>query len=156
MPTQAAATGAPAPSGGTTAQVVPSSTMTTAAPIGLKQTSAANKVTVWLTSLAKVTVQGHGPGEISGPAVAVTVRVRNGASTPLDLDHVIVNLLDAKGQLATPMSGDPAAPFHGRLAAGADQSAVYVFSVTASALKPVQISVTYDVEEPTVLFKGNL
>lgn len=146
----------PAPSGGTTAQVVPKSTMTTAAPIGLKQTSAANKVEVSLTSLAKVNVQGRGPGEISGPAVAVTVRVRNGASAPLDLDHVIVNLLDAKGQLATPMTGDPAAPFQGKLAAGAGQSAVYVFSVAASALKPVQISVTYDVEAPTVLFKGNL
>ncbi|WP_169923673.1 hypothetical protein [Propionicimonas paludicola] len=130
--------------------------MTTAAPIGLGETSPANPVAVSLTKLVRLQVEGKGPGEISGPAVAVTVRIRNQATSPLDLDHVIVNLLDATGQLATPMTADPAAPFHGQLAAGADQSAVYVFSVTKDALRPVQISVTYNVEEPTVLFKGNL
>lgn len=145
----------PSVSMGTTAQAVPGSKLTTAAPIGLDKTSGA-KVKVSLAALKQLDVEGRGPGEISGPAVAVTVKINNQTTKALDLDHVIVNLLDARGQLATPMTGDPAAPFQGTLAAGAVGQAVYVFSVSESALKPVQISVTYDIEEPTVLFKGNL
>jgi hypothetical protein len=141
---------------GTTAEVVPSATMTTAAPIGLDESSSKGVVKVSLTKLADLKAEAMGPGEIAGPAVAVTVKIRNGGDQALDLDHVIVNLLDANGELATPMTGDPAAPLQGQLAAGASQSGVYVFSVAKAQRKPVQISVTYDVKEPTVLFKGNL
>lgn len=146
-PTNVAATSAPT-------ETVAANPQTTASPVALNHNYQAGKVEVSLTSLKAVNAKGVGPGEISGPALAVSVRIVNGTTTPLDMGHVIVNLLDAKGNVATPLS--PSAPFSGSIAAGGSAKGTYEFSIAKNVRKPVEVSVTYDLDQPTALFVGNV
>lgn len=152
----AVATASPTPVAATSAPTatVSANPQTTASPVTLNHSYQAGKVEVSLTSLKAVNAKGAGPGEISGPALAVSVRIINGAATSLDVSHVIVNLLDAKGNVATPLS--PSAPFSGSVAAGGSAKGTYEFSIAKNVRKPVKVSVTYDLDQPTALFVGNV
>lgn len=148
----AAAPSAPSPSAPTA--TVPANPQTTASPLALDRSYQAGKVRVELAALKAVNAKGEGPGEISGPALAVSVRIINGTTKNLDVSHVIVNLLDSKGNVATPLS--PSAPFSGSIAAGDSAKGTYEFSIAKNVRKPVKVSVTYDLDQPTALFVGNV
>lgn len=135
-------------------ETLPAKPQTTASPISIDRSYQAAKVKVSLVSVKAINAKGEGPGEVSGPALAVNVQIANGTAKSLDLSHVIVNLLDAKGNVATPLT--PSAPFSGSVSAGASAKGTYEFSIAKNVRKPVKVSVTYDLDQPTALFVGNV
>jgi hypothetical protein len=98
-----------------------------------------------------VTVTGQGPGELSGPAVALTLQVTNGSARPLDLGTVTVSA-SMGGQEASSSEAAPARPFSGRLAPGAKAQGVYVFVLPAGGRRPVGVVVSLAPDLPVVRF----
>ncbi|WP_232549037.1 hypothetical protein [Propioniciclava soli] len=113
-------------------------------------------VKVVISEVRAVTATAQGPGEVSGPAVAVTIDVANGTDKPLDLSTVQVNLEDSAGRPGSGMTGSPAKWFAGSLAAGASGQGVYVFAVPEQSRKPVHVEVSVQPTLPTVVFTGDI
>lgn len=104
-------------------------------------------------------VQGQAAvgGEISGPAIRVTVAVRNEGDRPMDLEYVVVNAYSGKDRTPTaPIMQPGGDPFTGSLDAGASAEGVYLFSLEESARQDVTITVDHRAGEPVVVFEGDL
>ncbi|HEY3339515.1 MAG TPA: DUF4352 domain-containing protein [Propionicimonas sp.] len=127
----------------------------TAKPVDLDRKQKADSIVVSLKSIKSSRVTGHGPGEISGPALVVTVVVDNRSKSRVSVDSAIVTLIDSKGNVGTPMTESPARPFTGTVAAGDSATGVYVFQVGTKVRNPIRVSVTYSTEHVTALFVGN-
>lgn len=93
------------------------------------------------------------PGEIAGPAVAITVEYTNGTDKPVSLANTIVSL-NYSGQEASSFSGEPAKNPPESLAPGKKATGVYVFGVPKDGRKNVLIRVAYAPTAPVVEFKG--
>ncbi len=104
--------------------------------------------------MERVDAEARLPGEVAGPAVAVTVRITNTGSTPIDLGAVTVNVLDADGQASAPLTSAPAAPLEGELQPGDDAEGVYLFEFGADRAEPVTIEVSPTVDSPIAVFVG--
>lgn len=111
-------------------------------------------VTVVISKVEAITATANGPGEVGGPAVAVTIDVDNATSAPLDLTMTQVNLSDAQDAPGSGMTGAPAAWFSGSLAAGEKARGVYVFAVGEGNRNPVHVEVSVNPTLPTVVFTG--
>jgi hypothetical protein len=98
-----------------------------------------------------VTVKGQGPGELSGPGVALTLQVTNGSSRPLDLDAVTVTA-GVRGEEASSSDAAPAKPFSGRLQPGTKAQGVYVFVLPTGASRPVGVVVSLAPDLPVARF----
>ncbi len=137
-------------------KTVPAHTLVTARPVATNQTATfGNSVSAHISALKHINAVAHGIGEVSGPAVAVTFVIKNGTSHAIDVGSVSVNLQDAAGTPANSMSGSPAKPFAGKLAAGKSSSGTYVFSLPKGHPNPITISLSYTTEAPVVLFVGD-
>lgn len=146
-----------APGGGDINQTVPAVEQPVAPPVDLTETAVAEGgVAVNLASLSKITTVAQGPGEVSGPGLAVTISFTNNSSAPISLDAVNVTLDDGNGNPASPMSGEPSAPFSGDLAPGAAASGVYVFSFPDDYKDPSRIQVSYSADVAILEFLGSL
>jgi hypothetical protein len=143
-------------SGGGIDETVPARTLVTAKPVATNQTASfGNSVSAHISALKHINAVAHGIGEVSGPAVAVTFVIKNGTGHTIDLGSVSVNVQDAAGTPANTMSGSPAQPFAGTLAAGKSSSGTYVFSLPKGHPNPITISLSYTTEAPVVLFVGD-
>ncbi|SNS73536.1 hypothetical protein SAMN06893096_10795 [Geodermatophilus pulveris] len=108
-----------------------------------------------LTALEAVDGTGTGPGDVAGPAVRVTVELRNGTAAPLDLLGVAVDLTHGPERVPASPLGDPSArAFSGTLAPGAVADGVYVFRVPADARDLVTVSVSPRPGAPYLVFEG--
>jgi hypothetical protein len=135
---------------------VPARTLATARPVATDQTASfGNEVSARISALKHINAVAHGIGEVSGPAVAITFVIRNGSSRTIDLGSVSANLQDAAGTPANSMSGSPAKPFAGKLAAGKSSAGTYVFSLPKGHPNPITISLSYTTAAPVVLFVGD-
>lgn len=115
----------------------------------------ATGVTARLTALESVAGEARGPGEVSGPAVRVTVELSNGTPSPLRLDAAVVNVYAGEDLVpGEPLSGPGQRPFTGTLAPGASTTAAYVFNVPPALRERLQVTVSYDPRVTTVLFEG--
>ena len=76
-----------------------------------------------------MTAEPVGPGESTGPALAVQVAVTNNSSNPFALDSVFVNLNDSSGAPGLVTTGGPAQPLAGELQPGEEATGTYVFTV---------------------------
>jgi hypothetical protein len=114
------------------------------------------QVAIRVTELAAITATAELPGEVAGPAVAITIDINNGSAAPIGLDSVTVDLTDGDGNPALPMSTDPSKPFSGVVAAGEQRTAVYVFTAPVDARDDMSLTVNYSTGAPTVLFVGTL
>lgn len=113
-------------------------------------------VTVHVASIKAVTVKGRGPGELSGPAVAVTLVLVNGTSKPLDATNSVVTATyGASRTPAVDSSSSPSNPWRGTVAAGGTSSGTYVFLVPDKQRRSVQLTISYDPTKPVVLLQGN-
>jgi ABC-type Fe3+-hydroxamate transport system substrate-binding protein len=131
---------------------VPSKARTTLPPVAPSRTvTVGGAARTVLLGSRNVTVSGQGPGELSGPGVALTLRVTNGSSSPLDLDAVTVSA-SIRGQEASSSDAAPAKPFSGRLAPGANAEGVYVFVLPAGARRPVGVVVSLAPDLPVARF----
>ncbi|WP_448642509.1 hypothetical protein [Geodermatophilus sp. URMC 63] len=126
-------------------------------PVALTEEAAVgNGVTATVEDLEAIEATGQGPGQVSGPAVRVTVRVTNGSGAPVSLDAVAVDL--SYGPDATPASPleDPSsAPFTGTAAPGADATGVYVFTVPEGQRDALTLAVGYQAGAPYLVFTGS-
>jgi hypothetical protein len=145
------------PSTGSVTQVETGPVIRTASPVPLRSPAVIpGSVKVSLTRLESIQAKSTGlPGEISGPALRVSVRIDNGSSKPLNLDEVFVSLHDATGADGSPMSGNGSVPFTGTLAPGGTATGVYVFSVPGQHRNPVTVTVLYSPSTAAVVFRGN-
>ncbi|WP_375426340.1 hypothetical protein [uncultured Friedmanniella sp.] len=143
------------PTSGSTKSSVPSKKVTKRKAVSLDGSGeAADGVTVSLTKVKAITAKAVGPGEVSGPGVAITVSIANGTSQPLDVGSVVVNLTAADDSPGAQMTGSPARSFSGSLKAGAKASGVYVYALGKGKRDPVTVEVTVSPADPVVVFRG--
>ena len=112
-------------------------------------------IAVTLRSVEAEEVTGETPGELSGPALAVTVRVTNDSNEELDLGSTVVTLTDANGVPGQATTAGGANPFTGVVAAGSHLDAVYVFGISGADTSSVQVTVSYAGGAPVALFSGD-
>lgn len=108
-------------------------------------------VAVTVTSVKAVTVKSEQPGQVAGPAVAVTVSVKNSSGGRFSLSGLVVNV--SYGPEAAPGSQTEASPskvLTGTLAAQKSATGVYVFNVPAGQAGTVRVTVSSD-RSPTIL-----
>lgn len=149
--------GAPAPTPAAGGKEASADGFATRAPVALHQDAPfGDGVTAALLRTEAVTASGEGIGEISGPALRLTVALRNGTNAPLALDGVTVNVsYGADGAPAAPVFGDASSqPFAGTVAPGATATGVYLFSVPEDGRGKVAISVSHAALSPIVVFEG--
>lgn len=123
--------------------------------VPLDAEGAVGDVVVRLPAIEAIEGTAVGPGNITGPALRVTVRVENGTAEPVALGGVAVNL--AYGPDRTPASplDDPSRrPFATMVEPGESAEGVYVFTVPADQRDRVAIEVGYEAGAPLLLFTG--
>jgi hypothetical protein len=120
-----------------------------------KPSAARSGVVVQITEVKAIKAKAQLPGEVAGPAVALTVVVKNSSGKPVDLSAVVVNVLDSDQAPGTEMTAAPAQPLSGQLASGRSRTGVYVFTVGTSRRNPISVTVTLAGEAPVLLFTGD-
>ncbi|WNV76398.1 hypothetical protein [Geodermatophilus sp. DSM 44513] len=110
---------------------------------------------VELSRIEAIEGTGQGPGNVSGPALRVTVRIQNTSPAPLPLDGVTVNAYHG-GELtpASPLEDPSRQPLVGELPEGEAAEGVYVFSVPREAMGAVTVELAARADAPRVLFSG--
>jgi hypothetical protein len=113
-----------------------------------------DQVTASLAGSAPFTAQGSQVGEVSGPAVRVTIRIANGSGAPIQLDAVTVNAYYGADSTPAPPIGSDASstPFSGTLEPGASADASYSFSVPTEDQDTLVVSVGRVPGQPIVVF----
>jgi hypothetical protein len=112
-------------------------------------------VTVDVPTIEAIEAEAQGKGSIAGPAVRVTVRLRNGTAAPLALDDAVVTLtFGADSAPASPVEDSSVARFSGTLAPGDAGEGVYVFRVPADQRGAVTVQVAVRPGASVVTFAG--
>lgn len=143
----------PEPTGPTTDADEPPASL---GPVALDQPAAVGDgVSARVVSLEAVDATGVGPGNVTGPALRVTVELTNGTADALPLGGVAVDLASGPELVpASPVNDPSAAPFSGTVAAGGTAQGVYVFSIAAADRADVTLSVGYEAGAPVLVFTG--
>lgn len=128
------------------------------APVALSQASTySNGVSARVVSIGAFVAKARRPGEISGPALAITVEVTNAGSDSVSLDSLAVNAYySAAGSPATRVGDGAGTPLRGQLAVGKSARATYAFTVPADQRHLVVVAVSYRDGAATALFSGDL
>ena len=146
-----------APTSGDINQVVPNRDLVTNSAVPLDTASdLGGQISARLAEVKAVDAQAKVPGEISGPAVAVTVEISNDSPNAIGLDSVSVDVQGAGGVPTSPITTDPASPLSGVLQPGQKKTGVYVFTMPADARNGASITVLYSADAPVALFAGNI
>ena len=150
-------TSGPVPSTGNINEEVPSQDLVTNPAVPLDAVADfGGQITTKLTDIAAIDAQARVPGELSGPALAITIEVSNDSTDPIGLDSVSVNVEGNGGAPASPITTDPAAPFSGVLMPGEKKTGVYVFTIPVESRSDLSVTVLYSVGSPVVLFTGSV
>lgn len=113
-------------------------------------------VSARIASVVPIQSKAQGVGEISGPAIKVTVKLENSTKEALALDQATVNVAFGKRHVpAIGIAGDPSSqPFAGTVASGSSAIGVYIFNVPLSERDEVSVSLSYAALSPIVVFSG--
>lgn len=110
--------------------------------------------TVSLSTIETISVEAKLPGETAGPAVRVTVAVKNEGDEPLDVNSAVVTLsADDGGYGVGTTAGDPD-PLQGSVEPGSTVMGTYVFMLDPAKDREVTISVNYAAGDPLAVFTG--
>lgn len=143
----------PTPTGPTSNVDQPPPTVTPV-PLG-SPASVGNGIVATLPKIEAIQGTGVGPGNVSGPAVRVTVQIQNGTGAPVALGGVGVNLYYGADNTPAPPLDDPSSrPFDGMVAPGKSATGVYVFSLSEDQRARVTVEVGYQAGAPLLLFTG--
>ncbi|RXW32435.1 hypothetical protein C1706_07825 [Propioniciclava flava] len=112
--------------------------------------------TVSLDALSAISVSATTPGEITGPAVKVTVKVSNGSQQALDVSSAVVSVTAEDGTLGIPTTAGDPAPLEGVIAPGQSVTGSYVFMLDPAAGRGVLVTVNYAAAEPVAVFTGKV
>jgi hypothetical protein len=116
-----------------------------------------NGVIVRVSDIEKVEGQAHGPGEVGGPALRISIEVRNSSGKDIPMELALANLYYGPDTSpASPLSGPGARPFPRTIASGKSATARYVFGVPERGRSPLVVEFSYTTDEPTVIFEGDL
>lgn len=112
-------------------------------------------LTATVTSVESYTATARRPGEVSGPAVKVTLKLQNATGSAFALSAATVNAYYGSASTpAGPVAGDPAAkPFTGSLQSGATATAVYVFTVPSDDSGDVTLTLSDQAGAQLVVFR---
>lgn len=126
-------------------------------PVPLDETAEfGDAVSAELIDLTATQAEGQSPGEISGPAIRVTVQLINGTSQALSLDAVTVFLYFGSELTPAPqISDDEDVVFRGSLAPGKSAQGVYTFSVAEDERDNVSVTVSHSPTSAIVVFTGD-
>jgi hypothetical protein len=129
-----------------------------AEPVALADTSqVGDGVRARLAEIRAVDAHARIPGEVSGPALRVTVELTNTTASPLSVDGVAVNLYTgADGAPSSPVTEQDGTPLHGSLAPGASAQGVYAFTVPVDQRDLVTVTVAVGPQAGTAVFSGPL
>jgi hypothetical protein len=145
----------PQPTPGSANSTVATKPVETQAARPLDKTAKAGQgVSVRLESVRKIVAKAKLPGEVAGPALAVSVKVDNDSAKSLDLSNVVVNLTDASDAPGSVMSTAPARRLPARVKAGGSASGVYVFTVPSKQQKTVTVTVSITPGKSVLKFEG--
>ena len=100
-------------------------------------------------------ITGGVPGDIAGPAVAVTVEVANGGTAAADIAFVVVSVAYGDGQEAPGFEGGPADPLVGPIPAGEARRGTYVFGVPGQGTGTLKVRVGTDPARPLAVFTAD-
>lgn len=115
----------------------------------------AGGVRVRISKITPVTSKPVGPGEVGGAGLALTVKITNGSTVPVDLSTFTVTLSGSDGSPAIVTTGGSSAPLDGQLAAGDSANGTYDFTLANSLRRPVTIQVQYGNGQTVLQFSGN-
>ena len=126
----------------------------TAVPLNATAT-AAPRVQVRVTKIESVQSKVEIPGEVSRPALRLTVVIANGRSTALKLGSPVANLFYGKQRTPAAFALKPGSrPFPGTVAARGQASGVFVFNVPKSARSLLRLEVDLTDSMRIVAFTG--
>ncbi len=112
-----------------------------------------DRVRVELTEFRRDQVEARGPGEITGPAVRVKVKITNTSGRPIELDRATIAITDgAKTPLSPVLTSTGAVA--GSLAPSKSADGDYVFSIPADSKGPLSIIVIAAPGVPAAQFVG--
>lgn len=125
---------------------------------GLEETAPAGSgVSASVERIEAVAGEARGPGEIAGPALRVTIRVRNDSDRELRTELGLINLYyGADRTPASLLSGPGAVAFPPTIAAGGTGEGTSVFNVPADARDRIAIEFSYSTDVPVVIFSGSV
>ncbi|MFT3860678.1 DUF4352 domain-containing protein [Micropruina sp.] len=148
----------PTPTATGTPSVEPTSAAAATVTAGIDEPAhPAKGVTAEVTAIKAVTGEAQGPGEIAGPALRVTVQVRNRSDGPVDLANTVVNLYYGKKNApAAALSGPDPVPFSGRLAPGKKAKGSYIFNVPKNQRGQIRVEFRYSTEAAVSIFEGSV
>jgi len=123
--------------------------------VGLKaEATSAPGVTARLARIDSVQATASLPGEIGGPALAITVKVQNQTGKKLDLALGVVNAYYGPERTpAVSVASDGEVPFPASVADGESAKGVYVFQIPEEA-RPVRVELDLGNGADVVVFKG--
>lgn len=113
-------------------------------------------VNVTISEVEALDVKANTPGEIAGPAVALTLTIENASDEAIDLSTAMVSVTGAKGTYGQATTSDPYSPFKGTLSPGDEASGVYVFRLPADERSSLEATVEYVAGAPIALFAGSV
>lgn len=96
------------------------------------------------------------PGEVSGPAVKLTLNITNTSNKAINLDALVVDVQDAHGRSASPLLTPPARHIRGRLASGDSATGIYLFTIAKKDRSNCTVRISYTGSAPEVAFRGDL
>ena len=146
----------PTTTGAAPSTAAPSTDVHTKAPVPIdKPDTVEQGLVARVSRLEAVQAKATGPGEVSGPAVRVTIALSNRSGKAVDLSNTVVNFTYGTAETpASPISGNKSRALPNRLADGHDASGRFVFEVPRSGRDQVTITVDYSVKTPVVAFRG--
>ena len=118
------------------------------------KSTVAPRLTAELISLKTQYVKSQYPGELSGNAVVLGLRLTNGTSKTVDLGNVVVNVTQANGNPASQITSSPAKALPTTAKSGATANGVFVFTVPKNQRNPITVSVTLSADTTVAVFKG--
>lgn len=108
-----------------------------------------------VTKIKPFTAKAETPGEVTGPALAVSVRLTNETTDPINVDSTIVTLTEAGGDPAQPTTSEPYQPFSGEISVGDSGTGTYVFLIPKKHRKQLTIAVEYRAGQSIAEFVGS-
>lgn len=110
-----------------------------------------------LTSIENVDGKAVQPGEVSGPAIRVTITITNNTTSTLNSDLVVVNAYTGKDRRPAGALIRPGGlAFSGPVAAGETTYGIYLFGIPQADRDDVTITVDYRAGSATVVFHGKV
>jgi hypothetical protein len=113
-------------------------------------------VNVTISEVEQLDVTAETPGEIAGPAVALTLTVENSSDEPIDLSTAMVSVTGSKDSFGQATTSEPYSPFAGAVEPGETTSGIYVFRLPADERDSLQVTVEYIAGAPIALFTGDV